>query len=276
MQHYKHYINLKNNSYIHADEIIIGKDFSVGNNVHIDVRGTFKIGNYSRFGDDVTIKAESVDIGDHFFHYTPGLLIGGGGSQFPEAILKIGNRCVLHNNYFNLCCPITLGNDVGMSPDSDIITHGFWNSVLEGYPTKYDGVVLGDGVIIGQRTLILMGVTISKNIVVGANSTVSKSLLSNKSIYAGNPAKFIKPILEPSYEHKLKIFDDIIARYKFLVKENYISLKYKYPIVLLNDAIINVETKEIVGTQDETTDKFRDHIRRYGIKIYTERPFLGL
>ena len=56
-----------NGSYIKADLIEIGKDFKIGKNVKIDVRGTFKIGDYCRFGDDVKINAEHIDIGNHFY-----------------------------------------------------------------------------------------------------------------------------------------------------------------------------------------------------------------
>lgn len=139
------------NSFIEATNIHIGQKFEIGTNVHIHVRGTFYIGDYSRFGNDVDIQGEEVIIGDHFFHLTSGLRIGGGGSQFPDAKLKVGDRCVFHNNYINICKPVIIGDDVGLSPDVDIITHGFWNSVLEGYPVNYKSVEIGNGVIVGQR-----------------------------------------------------------------------------------------------------------------------------
>jgi acetyltransferase-like isoleucine patch superfamily enzyme len=267
-----------NGSEIIADSIELGREFKIGSNVRINVRGKFKIGNFSRFGNDVSINAENVEIGDHFFHYTPGLTIGGGGSQFPEANFKVGDRCVIHNNYVNICRAVTLGNDVGLSPDVDIITHGFWNSVLEGYPTKYESVVIDDGVIVGQRSMVLMGCYIAKNIVIGANSTVTKDLHLENSIYAGNPAKFIKKIIRPTFEECIGIMDDIVARYFKLITINTSPgvFEYHYPIIQINSAHINVETKRLTGTEDETTDKFRDYLRRYGIRIYTERPFESL
>jgi len=270
-------VDFPNNSSINAKEIQIGRDFKIGANVNIKVRGQFKIGDFGRFGNNVTINAENVDIGDHFFHYTDGLNIGGGGSQFPYADFIIGDRCVVHNNYINLAIGVRLGNDVGLSPDTDIITHGFWNSILEGYPVKYDSVVLNDGVIVGQRSLILPGCNIAKNIVIGAGSIVTTDLTEEKSIYAGNPAKFIKKIIEPSYNEKVDMMANILMKYNLLIAGTpYKKLEFDYPLITLDDAIINVDSKLLIGTETETTDKFRDYLRRYGIRIYTDRPFVSL
>jgi acetyltransferase-like isoleucine patch superfamily enzyme len=262
-----------NNSYIIAEEIHIGKDFVIGSNVHINVREQFCIGDFGRFGDDVSIKGQSVTVGDHFFHYTPGLKIGGGGCQFPEAVLSIGDRCVMHDNYINLAAPITIGDDVGICPGVDFLTHGFWNSALEGYPCKYGEIQIGNGVLIGQRTTVMMGVTIAANCVIGACSVVTKDLPTIGGIYAGNPAKLIKLIIEPDAEAKQLLADAIIKRYTHLSGN---EVTYEFPFVRINEAEIDLLEKRIVGKEDETTDKLRDHLRRYGIKIYTERPFLSL
>lgn len=260
-----------------ANEIKVGRGFSMGKNVRIKVRGKFEIGDFGRFGNDVVINAQNVKIGNHFYHYTSGLQIGGGGSQFPDANLTIGDRCVFHNNHINLARPVTIGNDVGLSPDVDIITHGFWNSVLEGYPTIYEPVIIEDGAIIGQRSVILPGRYIAKNAVVGANSTVSNDLLEENSIYVGNPARFIRKVTELTYEQKVQTMTEILSRYNLLLhKVPYEKLEYDHPYIYLNDATINVETKEITGIETEVIDKFRDFLRRYGIRIYTERGFMSL
>lgn len=261
-------------SYIRANEIEIGEDFSIGKDVHINVRGKFKIGDRGRFGDNVTINAQQVLIGDDFFHYTPGLEIGGGGSQFPEARLAVGNRCVFHNNYINLAREVVIGHDVGLSPDVDIITHGFWQSILEGNPVKYDGVFIGTGTIVGQRTLILPGVYIARDCIVGAGSVVAKSLEEEQGIYAGNPAKLIRKVVPPTEEERETIANSIIDRYLRFGVPKYID--YNFPIVAINDVVINLEDQTLTGTEDEDTDKFRDFLRRYGIRIYTKRPFKSL
>jgi len=269
-----------NNSYIKANKIEIGKDFQIGKNVQINVRGTFKIGDYSRFGDDVIINAEKCEIGNHFYHLTPGLNIGGGGSQFKEAVIGIGNRCVFHNNYINIARAVYIGNDVGLSPDVDIITHGFWNSVLEGYPCEYGEVIIHDGVIIGQRSFILPNTTMEENIVIGANSTVKGKLDRKKSIYAGTPAKFIRKIIKFSLEERKRMLNDVIEGYIKLKEYKRMAFKpyiwTDYPEMGIQEFKCNVETKEYEGEENNITDDFRDYLRRYGIKIYTERPFGNL
>lgn len=268
-------IKFPNGSRISAETIEIGKDFKIGANVKIEVRNTFRIGDFGRFGDNVEIVAESVKIGKHFFHYTPGLRVGGGGSQFFEANLIIGDRCVVHNNYINLARWVKLGNDVGLSPDVDIITHGFWQSVLEGYPTSYKPVEICDGVIVGQRSFILPGAFIAKNVVIGANSTVSGYLSESDTIYAGSPAKFIRKIVPPNAEEKKAIARDIVYKFCSIVEPRS-DLDYEYPIIGYRGCTINLETQEIFGEEDIDTDKLRDFLRRYGIRIYTERPFVSL
>lgn len=57
--------------------------------------------------------------------------------------------------------------------------------------TKSIPIKIEDDVFIGARCLILKGVTIGKGSVIGAGSVVTHDVMP-MSIYAGNPAKFIK------------------------------------------------------------------------------------
>lgn len=95
-----------------------------------------------------------------------------------------------------------------------------------------------------------------------------------KSIYAGCPAKFIRGIAEPDEATKIKMFSDIIQRYMELTK--YYDISTDYPLIKLSRAMINVETCQIYGKEDDVTDTLRDYLRRYGIKIYTSRGFKSL
>ncbi len=262
------------NSRIEAGEIILGKDVRIGKNVNVKVRGKFSVGDYSDLGNDMSICGENVEIGKHFFH-TKGLHVGGGGSQFFNAELKIGDRCVVHNNYINLCMPVTLGNDVGLSPDCQIITHGFWQSVLEGYPTIYEGVHLHDGVIVGQRTMILMGSTVAKNCVVGAQSVVVCPLTHEKAVYAGTPARLIRAIKTPTIDEQRNIAERVLGDYDKFIHHYYPTplMQFDFPFASVQDFTVNLLTGEYRGKETKETDDFRDFLRRYGIRIYTSRPF---
>ena len=46
-----------------------------------------------------------------------------------------------------------------------------------------------------------------------------------------------------------------------------------FPLVHVDDFSIDLLTFDYQGTETETTDDFRDYIRKWGIRIYTERPF---
>lgn len=270
--------NIKNIK-IQAKSIKIGKKVSFGRNIDIEINGHLEIGDYSYIGDNSSIRGNNISIGKHFYG-SGNLKIGGGGSNNRNSNLEIGDRCVMHNNYINLAMPVSIGNDVGLSPDVQILTHGFWGSVLEGYPAKFDPVSIGDNVIIGQRSIILPGITIQSNIVIGAHTTVSKSLLIQNAIYAGNPVKMIRDIRKPSLEEKKEILNHIIKD-KYCKEYNpngakHLSIDVIYPCITFKYGIINAETGEYSMIENKYTDDLRDFLRRYGIRIYTERPFKSL
>ena len=264
------------NVYIEAESIELGKEVVLGSNIHIKVKKTFRLGDYGNLGHDVNIRAHSVDIGEHFFHMEPGLKIGGGGSSFPDAILKVGARCVFHDNYINLARPITIGDDVGLSPGSQLLTHGFWYSILEGYPQLYAGIKIGNNVHVGQRSMVLQGVEIASNTVIGANSTVTKSLLKEHVIYAGTPAKYIRDIVAPPLEERVDMVQEILDYYRQIGGPGRIT--FNYPLIAIDDAVIDVEKMTIVGRDSINSDKLRDLLRRYGIRVYSEtgRPFVSV
>lgn len=273
-------IDLGNGSYIEAKNIQIGKNVTFGKDIKIKVRGNFSIGDNSYIGDRFVVNAESVTIGDYFF-YIPtdndgrGMVIGGGGSNFPFAHLIIGDRCVCHTGHINLARPVTIGNDVGLSHDVDILTHGFWANSLEGYPKKTKEVVIGNNVIVGWRTIIMSGVSISNDIVIGAGSIVVKDLGIPKSVYAGSPAKFIGPIVQPSLEKQNEMFLEIVNEFNELMNfyENPYTISHEYPVVKLNGLTLNLLELTCNGYHDEVTDAFRDFLRRHGIRIFHERGF---
>ena len=267
------YENSDRNISITAEEINIGKMVEFGRNISVKVKGKFEIGDFSRLGNNTEILGNNVIIGKHLFN-SSGLRIGGGGRQHPNANFKIGDRCTIHNNFINVCEKVEIGDDVGLSPDTSILTHGYWLSVFDGYPATFEGVKIGNGVIVGYRSLIMMGVEIADQIVIGAQSVVTKKLLK-KGIYAGSPAKFIKEIIPLTTEDRIKKLNEILASYTEIANYHNITtnITVNYPHVTICDFKINVETFDYEGTENQITDDFRDYIRKWGIRIYTERPF---
>lgn len=269
------YFDESKNIEIVAKEIRVGKDVSFGSNVKIKLNGVFSIGDFSRLGNDTEILGHNVTIGSHLFH-SSGLRVGGGGRESHTANLTIGDRCTIHNNFINVCEPILIGDDVGLSTEVAILTHGYWLSVLEGFPASFAGVKIGSGVIIGYRSLIMMGAVIPEKTVIGAQSVVTKTL-KKKGIYAGSPARFIKDIKPLTYDQKIAEISRIIEDYKsksvYRGVNTSQNLTLDYPLLTFKDFTFNVETFEHSGAEDEDTDDFRDYIRKWGIRIYTDRGF---
>lgn len=260
---------------IKASKIRIGEGVTFGRNVRVAVKGVFELGDFSRIGNDSEILGNDIRMGAHLFH-SSGLRIGGGGRQNPAANLTIGDRCTIHNNFINVCEPVVIGNDVGLSPETSILTHGYWLSVLEGFPASFSGVSIGNGAIIGYRSLIMMGVSIANECVVGAQSVVSKSL-AERGIYAGSPAKFIKAIVPLDADDRLRKAQEIVDGYAVIASYHGVEiegrLRLEYPMLRFRDFALNMETFEYDGVEDEDTDDLRDYLRKFGIRIYTRRGF---
>lgn len=269
------YEDLKKNIRIEAGSIEIDENATFGRNISVSVKGIFSIGGYSHLGNDVHIRGNNIKIGKHLFN-SSGLRIGGGGRQHPNANFSIGDRCTIHNNFINVCEPVEIGDDVGLSPDTSFLTHGYWLSVFDGFPASFSGIKIGNGVIIGYRSLVMMGVEITAGSVIGAQSVVTKSI-SKQGVYAGSPAKFIKEIIPLTIDQRKEKLNEIIGNYLPIAEYHGISSKISvnYPNVRFNNFTINTETFEFSGEEDAETDDFRDYIRKWGIRIYTGRPFVS-
>ncbi len=269
------YVDEDKNIEIIAKEIRVGRGVTFGSGIKVSVNGVFSIGDFSRLGGDTEILGHNVIIGSHLFH-SSGLRVGGGGRENHTANLTIGDRCTIHNNFINVCEPIVIGDDVGLSTEVAILTHGYWLSVLEGYPASFAGVKIGSGAIIGYRSLIMMGAVIPERTVIGAQSVVTKPL-EKTGVYAGSPARFIKDIKPLTIDQRLTEIVRIIEDYQSNSLHRGINasknLTLDYPLLTFKGFTFSVETFEYYGTEDEDTDDLRDYIRKWGIRIYTERGF---
>jgi acetyltransferase-like isoleucine patch superfamily enzyme len=266
------------NVLVEADYIKLGDNVTWGNDVQIKVRGTFEIGDNSHIGDRFQAQAETIVIGQYFYNHptdSRGMIVGGGSSGFPQAHLRIGDRCTCHTGHINLARPVTLGDDVGLSHDVDILTHGFWGSVLEGHPAIFKPVSIGNNVIVGWKSVILPGVQIADNVVIGAHSTISKSL-PESGIYVGSPAHFIRGIERPTLEVQQALLSKIVQEFTELLmcyKHPPLTIHAHYPVTQIQQLFLDVEKMSCWGEHDTVTDAFRDHLRRYGIRIFHPRGF---
>lgn len=267
-----------NNVKIEAGILNIGSNVTFGRDVNIRVRKELKIGSNSHIGDRFTASCESLHIGEYFYNQptdSRGLVIGGGGSHFPFAHVRVGDRCVCHTGHWNCARAISIGDDVGLSHDVDLLTHGFWGSVLEGYPASFRPIYIGNNVILGWKSVVMPGVRIGNDVVLAANSTVVRNLME-AGIYAGSPAEWKKAIIPLSEDGKDEKIREIMSTFIDLMSHYHtrqLVINWEKPHLQINQLLINVDTRQCVGEHDEVSDAFRDHLRRYGIRIFHPRGF---
>lgn len=91
-------------------------------------------------------------------------------------MLKLGGTCVYDTDFHSL--------DPLIRASSDDTKHRVEKPVL-----------IKSNAFIGAHSIILKGVTIGENSIIGAGSVVTKSVPDNQ-IWAGNPARFIREILD--------------------------------------------------------------------------------
>ena len=106
--------------------------------------------------------------------------------------VAIGNNTKVQSHTF-ICELVTIGNNCfighGVMFINDLFAGG---SPAQGDKTKWKSTTIGNNVSIGSNATILP-IEICDNVVIGAGAVVTKNI-TQSGIYAGNPAKFIKPI----------------------------------------------------------------------------------
>ena len=306
------------NTTIKGDFIKIGKNSEIGKNSNIKVIEKFELGNRSLLCI-CEIKGRNVIIGDDFFSSVPKgnyLIVGGGSCYYPKSNLRIGNRCTIHDVYINIAMPVKIGDDVGLSHETKIFTHYFWDSIFEGHSQKFESVEISNGCIIGAQSFFLPGTKIGKNSVVAAKSVITKIFPSGCMI-AGNPGKIIKTNVKEKISKSkqlelvkktLEWYVEILSKKGYVIKKNtkkemmyhvtkngikttIIFLtkplknktKEKYLILTFNDipknsnqTIFNLSNKSLDGIENSLSDDLRDFLRKVGIRIFTNRKFRSI
>ncbi len=112
--------------------------------------------------------------------------------------LVIGKKCLITPDcYFDIGGKITIGDNVGIGPQTTIITgtHQIGPYARRMGALYRQDVEIGEGVWIGARCTILPGVKIGNGVVVAAGAVVTKSIPGNMLI-GGVPAKIIRELCD--------------------------------------------------------------------------------
>lgn len=106
--------------------------------------------------------------------------------------VKIGKRVYVNTGCLMMSAGgITIGDDTQIAANVQLISNN--HDLKERQVITCKPITIGRNVWIGAGATILPGVSIGDNAVIGASSVVTKDVPAN-TIYAGNPAKFIKKI----------------------------------------------------------------------------------
>lgn len=107
-----------------------------------------------------------------------------------DAEIHLGNNVFINEGSIIFCLKnVDIGNNVLIGHEVFIIDTDYHG--LDGNKAKNEPIIIGDNVWIGARSMVLKGVNIGENSIIGAYSLVNKNIPKN-SIFAGNPAKFIR------------------------------------------------------------------------------------
>ncbi|PZF13066.1 DapH/DapD/GlmU-related protein [Curtobacterium sp. MCLR17_034] len=113
-----------------------------------------------------------------------------------RATLSVGARTFLNEGiYLDLSDQIVIGEDcaIGHEVLFTTATHRLGKSTRRAGESVIHPIVVGDGTWVGSRATILPGVRIGSGCVVGAGAVVTSDI-PNDSIYAGVPARLIRPL----------------------------------------------------------------------------------
>jgi len=284
---------ISKNAILETNDLQIGKNVVIGDNVEIRCPEKIHIGDNSVLTKDIKINCTSFEAGEYLF-MCERVEIGRGGCYGPNSRVKIGKHVgIFEGTVINPSEEVEIGDDTGIGGDVMIWTHGAWLDVLQGFPSDFGPVKIGSNVWLPARSVVLPNVTIGNDVVIGINSIINRSL-PDGCFAAGSPCKVIKENVYPkelSQGEKTNIVEGIIKDWIVLCEMKGITrtIKVRYecgnfPLesgkIFLNqgydETIYNIEERNIQGYMNDVAEDLRDYLRRRGIKIYTGKPFKSI
>ncbi|MCH7964123.1 MAG: acyltransferase [Bacteroidetes bacterium] len=175
--------------------IIVGNEINIGKNTNI--------GHFTILLCKSCIIDKEVEIGSLCYFKVDKIKIGYqtiirernmfGGMDIGSSELIIGEMSQVHQNcLINTTLPVQIGNCSAIGGGSYLFTHSAWQSVLEGYPSTYAPIIIGNNVWISWGVFILPGVQVGDDSLISAGSVVTKNIPA-KCLAQGNPAKVVIP-----------------------------------------------------------------------------------
>ncbi len=125
---------------------------------------------------------------------------------------------------------VEIGDYVTVTSNVLILAHDYSYSVLSNVygimPQNSYKTTIGNNVFIGQRAIILPGSQIGNNVIIGAGSVVH-GVVSDNSVWAGNPAKMICTLEEYKVKREAKYEEGAITLARQIIKNAKRKPTYK-------------------------------------------------
>ena len=184
--------NLQNSLYV----FMLRKSIILSNHVYINGRillsGTknIKIGNHVYINSNEKSNPIGGNIRCYFKTLRDGIIIIDDGSRLSNVAITSFSKVYIGKNVYIGGGSKIYDTDFHSLDYQERINGGGKELSVQSAPIQ-----IFDGVFIGAQTIILKGVTIGEKSIIGAGSVVTKDIPPGE-IWAGNPARFIRKIIE--------------------------------------------------------------------------------
>jgi len=253
--------------------------FEIGKDCVIDPTATInvmegRLGDRSIVNEGAIIEGRYVEIGNEAFIHRRAW-IGGGSCHDPQSKLVAGD--FLHmgvDSHINTAKEVTIGHECGLGFRTMVLTHGAYESALEGFPVQFDSIRIGDNVWL-PNAWVNPGVKIGSNVVVAAGSVVNKDL-PDGCLAGGVPVKVLK---ENAYPRKLSLDEIQLSLTGILYQALRIAGRNYLPRTMVEAGRITIidgdtrtvfdtsQPRRITGDVTEFTEILKNQLRRNGIRF---------
>lgn len=163
----------------HKSRILIGRTVTIGDNVEINALSKEGI----IIGSNVSILRNSIiECTGVIRNLGEGLIIGNNVGIAQNCFIQVRGKVIIGND-------VIFGPGVSLFSENHIFDNPDLPVSIQGEIRK--GVIIGDGVWVGARSVILDGVQIGKNSIIAAGSIVNKEV-PPYAVAAGVPARILR------------------------------------------------------------------------------------
>jgi len=177
-------------SIIRARRLFLGPGTRIGERCSIDADSIY-IGAATKVGSDIRMESGEIIFGEGVVVGDQVLVDLSGGRSNSSRLLVGEGSLIASRTLINTAREVVLERVSAISPGAMLFTHGFWQSVLEGYSVAFRGIRICENAWVGAGCQVFPGVTVGLGSVVMSNSTVIDDV-PPFTLVGGVPARMIR------------------------------------------------------------------------------------